>query len=99
MLLKKYNNQFSNKLIKIGVIEKFANDINSETGVISIQSLIKNKNSSFMDAVLKKLKVDNPNLKITKFISEENQKKSENKSTLLLEEFPKSQYLFTYKSL
>ena len=67
-------NQFSNKLIKIGVIEKFANDINSETGVISIQSQIKNKNSSFMDAVLKKLKVDNPNLKITKFISEENQK-------------------------
>ena len=40
-----------------------------------------------MDAVLKKLKVDNPNLKITKFISEENQKKSENKSTLLLKEF------------
>ena len=67
-------NQFSNKLIKIGVIEKFENDINSETGVISIQSQIKNKNSSFMDAVLKKLKVDNPNLKITKFISEENQK-------------------------
>ncbi len=33
------------------MIEKFANDINSETGVISIQSLIKNKNSSFMDAV------------------------------------------------
>ena len=68
------HNQFSNKLIKIGVIEKFENDINSETGVISIQSLIKNKNSSFMDAVLEKLKVDNPNLKITKFISEENQK-------------------------
>ncbi len=67
-------NQFSNKLIKIGVIEKFENDINSETGVISIQSQIKNKNSSFMDAVLKKLKVDNPNLKITKFISEESQK-------------------------
>ena len=40
-------NQFSNKLIKIGVIKKFANDINSETGVISIQSQIKNKNSSF----------------------------------------------------
>ena len=61
------HSQFSNKLLKIGVIEKFANDINSETGIISIQSLIKNKNSSFMDAVLKKLKVDNPNLKITKF--------------------------------
>ena len=60
------HNQFSNKLIKIGVIEMFANDINSETGVISIQSLIKNKNSSFMDAVLEKLKVDNPNLKITR---------------------------------
>jgi hypothetical protein len=59
-------NQFSDKLIKIGVIEKFANDINPETGVISIQSQIKNKNSSFMDAVLKKLKVENPNLKITK---------------------------------
>ena len=86
------HNQFSNKLIKIGVIEKFANDINSETGVISIKSLIKNKNSSFMDAVLEKLKVDNPNLKITKFISEENQKKS----TLLLEEFPShSIYLHT----
>ena len=86
------HNQFSNKLIKIGVIEKFANDINSETGVISIQSLIKNKNSSFMDAVLEKLKVDNPNLKITKFISEENQKKS----TLLLEELPNhSIYLHT----
>ena len=41
-----------------------------------------------MDAVLKKLKVDNPNLKITKFISEDSQKGSENKSTLLLEEFP-----------
>ena len=89
-------NQFSNKLIKIGVIEKFENDINSETGVLSIQSQIKNKNSSFMDAVLKKLKVDNPNLKITKFISEENQKESENKSTLLLEEFPShSIYLHT----
>jgi hypothetical protein len=86
------HNQFSNKLIKIGVIEKFANDINSETGVISIKSLIKNKNSSFMDAVLEKLKVDNPNLKITKFISEENQKKS----TLLLEELPNhSIYLHT----
>jgi len=85
-------NQYSNKLIKIGVIEKFANDINSETGVISIKSLIKNKNSSFMDAVLEKLKVDNPNLKITKFISEENQKKS----TLLLEELPNhSIYLHT----
>ena len=90
------HNQFGNKLIKIGVIEKFANDINSETGVISIQSLIKNKNSSFMDAVLRKLKVDNPNLKITKFMSEENQKKSENKSTLLLEELPShSIYLHT----
>jgi hypothetical protein len=86
------HNQFSNKLIKIGVIEKFANDINSETGVISIKSLIKNKNSSFMDAVLEKLKVDNPNLKITKFISEENHKKS----TLLLEELPNhSIYLHT----
>ena len=86
------HNQFGNKLIKIGVIEKFANDINSETGVISIQSLIKNKNSSFMDAVLRKLKVDNPNLKITKFMSEENQKKS----TLLLEELPShSIYLHT----
>ena len=86
------HNQFGNKLIKIGVIEKFANDINSETGVISIKSLIKNKNSSFMDAVLEKLKVDNPNLKITKFISEENQKKS----TLLLEELPShSIYLHT----
>jgi len=86
-------NQFSNKLIKIGVIEKFENDI---TGVLSIQSQIKNKNSSFMDAVLKKLKVDNPNLKITKFISEESQKRSENKSTLLLEEFPShSIYLHT----
>jgi hypothetical protein len=86
------HNQFSNKLIKIGVIEKFANDINSETGVISIKSLIKNKNSSFMDAVLEKLKVDNPNLKITKFISEENQKKS----TLLLEELSNhSIYLHT----
>jgi len=85
-------NQFSNKLIKIGVIEKFENDINSETGVLSIQSQIKNKNSSFMDAVLEKLKVDNPNLKITKFISEENQKKS----TLLLEELPNhSIYLHT----
>jgi hypothetical protein len=80
-------NQFSDKLIKIGVIEKFANDINPETGVISIQSQIKNKNSNFMDAVLKKLKVENPNLKITKHISEENQKESENKSKLLLEEF------------
>ena len=86
------HNQFSNKLIKIGVIEKFANDINSETGVISIKSLIKNKNSSFMDAVLEKLKVDNPNLKITRFISEENHKKS----TLLLEELPNhSIYLHT----
>ena len=85
-------NQFSNKLIKIGVIEKFENDINSETGVLSIQSQIKNKNSSFMDAVLEKLKVDNPNLKITKFISEENQKKS----TLLLEELPNNSiYLHT----
>jgi hypothetical protein len=89
---KEIHNQFSNKLIKIGVIEKFENDINSETGVISIKSLIKNKNSSFMDAVLEKLKVDNPNLKITKFISEENQKKS----TLLLEELPShSIYLHT----
>ena len=81
-------NQFSNKLIKIGVIEKFENDINSETGVLSIQSQIKNKNSSFMDAVLKKLKVDNPNLKITKFISEESQKDQKINQLYYLKNFP-----------
>ena len=74
------------------MIEKCENDINSKTGVISIKRLIKNNNSGCMDAVLEKLNVDNPNLIITKFISEENQKKS----TLLREELPNhSIYLHT----
>ena len=83
------DDQFSSKLIKIGIIERFANDINSETGVISIKSKIKNKHSSFIEAVLKKLEIDIPNLKITNFISEEDHKILKTKSTLLPEELSK----------
>tara|TARA_Y100000389_G_scaffold129708_1_gene127177 strand:+ start:43 stop:984 length:942 start_codon:yes stop_codon:yes gene_type:complete len=87
-------NKFKSKLIKIGVVEKFTNNINSETGLICINSKIKNKNFNFMEAVLEEVEIEMPELKITNFYSEEKQKIEGGNSTSLLDSFSKHSIYF-----
>ena len=87
-------NKFKSKLIKIGVIDKFTNNINSETGLICINSKIKNKNFNFMEAVLEEVSIEIPELKITNFHSEEKQKIEGRNSTSLLDSFSKHSIYF-----
>ena len=91
---EKINIQFKSKLIKIGVIDKDEKDLNSEIGVIGIMSETRNKNSNFMEEVLKRVAVDLPEYKITKFISTENQRSSEKNIVSLREQYPRHNIYF-----
>ena len=91
---EKINIRFKSKLIKIGIIDKGEKDLNTEIGVIGIMSKTRNKNSNFMEEVLKRVSVDSPEYKITKFISTENQKHSEKNLISLREQYPKHNIYF-----
>lgn len=91
---EKINIKFKSKLIKIGVIDKSEKDLNTETGVIGIISKTRNKNSSFMEEVLNRVAVDLPELKITKFISTENQNRPDKNIVSLMEQYPKHNIYF-----
>lgn len=79
--------KFKDKLIKIGIIDKSTKKVNPEAGIIGIQSQILNKNSEFIEKVFQKMMDELPDLKITKFISEETKPKNGENSTSLLESF------------
>ena len=66
---KSINNRFNKKLIRIGEINKSFKDLNTQVGIISILSKIKNKNSAFIEEVLGQVSTTIPNIKITKFSS------------------------------
>ncbi len=68
---KLINGRFHNKLIEIGEIKKSLKDTNTQVGIISILSKIENKNSTFIEEVLNEISYAIPNLKITKYSSEE----------------------------
>ena len=91
---EKINIRFKSKLMKIGIIDKGEKDLNTEIGVIGIMSKTRNKNSNFMEEVLKRVSVDSPEYKITKFISTENQKHSEKNLISLREQYPKHNIYF-----
>ena len=91
---KKINTRFESKLIKIGVIEKFVKDVNDNIGIIGIRSQIRNKNSSFMEKVFERITVELPELKITKFISEEGQSSLIENTFSLIDGFSKHSIYF-----
>ena len=77
---KKINKRFHHKLIGIGEVKKIKKSYNKEVGVISIQSNIKNKNTDFLNKVLGIIESEFPNLKITKFVSQESINQTNSKS-------------------
>ena len=91
---EKIKTQFKRKLIKIGVIDRSEKDLNTKTGVLGIMSETKNKNSSFMEEVLKRVSVESPEIKITKVVSEENQKRPDRNSISLTEEYTRHNIYF-----
>jgi hypothetical protein len=68
---KLINGRFDKKLIGIGEIKKSPEETNTQVGIISILSRTENKNSSFIEKVLTEISYTIPDLKITKFNSEE----------------------------
>ena len=79
---KSINNRFNKKLIRIGEINKSFKDLNSQVGIISILSKIKNKNSAFIEEVLGEVSITIPNIKITKFSSSNATKDNDSKNFL-----------------
>jgi len=79
---KSINNRFNKKLIRIGEINKSFKDLNTQVGIISILSKIKNKNSAFIEEVLGEVSTTIPNIKITKFSSSNATKDNDSKNFL-----------------
>jgi len=79
---KSIKKHFHNKLIRIGEIKKSLKNLNTQVGIISIISNIRNKNSNFLKEVLDEVSNANPSIKITKINSEEANKDTGSKNFL-----------------